>query len=173
MRHRRVLAPTPLACGLTALACTGGSEAPRKEPVSKRAAKARARPPARPLQGVSKREACADSSLALLKWDVETLRAEFHSICCAGDALPPDDMECSLDWPFSDVPSCRAWAHMRNSVYARYGYPFEDPTWRRTVEKQPWYQRRDDFEPSWLTPVAQRNVERLRGYERDKVACLD
>ena len=127
--------------------------------------------PPDPLAGRAKAEVCADPSLALIQWDFDQLQQGFHDLCCGNDGLPAESMECTLDWPFSDIPPCTAWAHMRNSIYARYGYPFTSGTWANEFEKTAWYVRRDDFKPDWMSPHAARNIARLQQNEADRVAC--
>lgn len=122
------------------------------------------------LAGKSKREICEDNGLALIQWDFDTLQADFRGTCCGADGIQ-DDPICELDWPFSDVPPCSAYDAMRNHIYARYGYDFNDPTWEQEFEKRDWYVQRKDFDPSWLSPAAKKNVEKLKQLKKDKVAC--
>lgn len=169
---RRPLALTLGTALAFALACGGGDDAQsgKKKKARKKGA-AKAETPPKPLKGKSKKQICSDPSLALVKWDFDRLQSGFHDLCCQGDALAPDDMECSLDWPFSDVPPCEEWARMRNSVYARYGYPFDNARWKKEFEVKSWYTRRDDFDPSWLSGTATANIQRLKENETMKVAC--
>lgn len=168
---RRPLAPVLGTALAVALACGGGDEAPSSEEDRGRRRGARSEAPPTPLAGRSKKQICGDPSLALLKWDLDRLQSGFHDLCCGGDGLAADSMECSLDWPFSDVPPCEEWARMRNGVYARYGYPFDKQRWRREFEAKPWYTRRDDFDPGWLSASATSNIQRLKENETRKVAC--
>ncbi len=172
MRRAALLSALLVSLGL-ALACGGGGDEPSTPDGGKKRKKARAGAdaPPDPLAGRSKAEICRDSSLALIRYDLDTLQRDFAGTCCGGDGLPADDMECNLDWPFSDVPPCEEWARMRNGIYARYGYPFEGARWRAEFEALPWYQRREDFDPSWMPATARKNVDRLKKNEEQKVAC--
>jgi hypothetical protein len=165
---RRPLALSLATAAAFMLACGGGDDTPD---TPKRGTKGAAQAQPKPLQGKSKKQICSDPSLALAKWGLDDLQADFGGICCGGGGLPADSMECNLDWPFSDVPPCEAWARMRNGVYARYGYPFQNGKWKREFEGKSWYTRRDDFDPSWLSGTATANIQRLKENETMKVAC--
>ena len=122
-----------------------------------------------PLAGLSDREMCKSDALLLLLYPYEDLQGgKCGDVCCESD---PEHWCCDLDWPFSDVPSCDAYARMRNEIFARYGYPFTDPKWRKEFEKAPYYKRREDFDSSWLTPMATRNVATLKDLEEKHVGC--
>ena len=84
---------------------------------------------------------------------------------------PPGSLDCSLDWPFNDVPPCEAWARMRNGIYARHGDPFKKGEGRAAFERESWYTRREDFGPGWLGATAAANIQRLkdiRSYRGDR-----
>ena len=122
-----------------------------------------------PLDGLSASQMCRSSTLMLLKYRFDELEADkCEDVCCTLDST---HWCCDGQWPFADQPPCRAWAEMRNGLYARYGYPFEDPEWRAMFEDEPYYRRREDFALSWMTPVARRNVETLKRMEDEKVGC--
>lgn len=167
-------AVTPPAVTLLALllACGGAEPAPGPTPpaATAPAATAPAAPPPDPLAGRSTREICEDNGLALIRWEFGTLQAGFQGLCCGPDGLQGDAV-CEMDWPFNDVPPCSAYDALRNHVYARYGYDFTDPTWQGQFEGQPWYVQRKDFDPSWLSEVARKNVATLQQLKADKVAC--
>lgn len=169
--RRPLLLGTLSAALASALACGGGDAGPATQQGRRAGAGAASVPPPAPLQGKSRRQICSDATLALSKWPLDTLQADFQGTCCGAGGLPPDDIACSLDWPFSDVPPCEEWARMRNGVYARYGYPFDNAKWRAEFEATPWYTRRDDFDPTWLSPQATANIQRLKENESRKVAC--
>lgn len=156
-----------------ALAC-GGSDEAEQPPVPQEldAELERPNPPADPLAGKSTRELCEDQGLMLIKWEFEALQADFKGICCGPDGLQ-DEPWCELDWPFSDVPPCDAYDGMRNHIYARYGYDFQDPRWEQEFERRDWYQQRQDFDEGWLSPVAVKNVATLKQRKADKVGCMD
>ncbi|MCB9780997.1 MAG: YARHG domain-containing protein [Alphaproteobacteria bacterium] len=158
---------TPAASGAGSSA---GAKAPKKADAAG-AAKAGGKGPD-PLAGKSIAEICADDSLALIRWDYDQLHSSFSDLCCGPGKLT-DDGRCEMDWPFNDVPSCDAYSALRNGIFARYGYPFTKKEWQDAFGKQPWYQRREDFDSSWLTKVATANVQRLKDLEADKVGCMD
>lgn len=127
--------------------------------------------PPDPLAGLTDAEICSSDALLMLKYPFDALQnGTCATVCCAADA---EHWCCQLDWPFSDVPSCEAYATLRNGIFAAYGYPFSDAKWRALFEAEPTYTRREDFDPSWLTAVATTNVATLKAKETGKVACLD
>jgi hypothetical protein len=168
-----------------ALACgSGDAPAPATERPAKAGGKrgagkgaevpAAAGPPVDPLAGRSPAEVCADDALVLIRHPLADLEnGGFQRLCCARGPLDADDARCVLDWPFSDVPSCTAWDHMRNAVYAAYGYPFQDERWKKEFASRPGYTRRDDFSPAWLSRTATENVEALKQRKANKVSCAD
>lgn len=151
-----------LACASSEPASTPAVTPPAPAPT--------AAPAVDPLLGKSKAEICADNGLSLIQWDFGTLQADFAGACCGPDGLP-DEGICSLDWPFSDVPPCSAYDAMRNHIYARYGYDFQDQVWEQMFESQAWYQQRTDFDPTWLSATATRNVAVLQQLKADQVGC--
>lgn len=169
--------------GLLALACGEGetpsapaaSAAPSSSAPAPAASPPSAAPAAAgkvdPLAGRSKKEICLDHGLAMIQWSWDDLRSNFDGLCCGPDALNGEDI-CQFDWPFSDVPTCDAYDYLRNQIYARYGYPFKDKQWQEAFGTQPWYKRREDFDASWLSPAASRNIERLKQLKKDKEGCM-
>ncbi len=124
-----------------------------------------------PVAGRTLAVICADDGLAMIRFPYSTLQGEFAKVCCGPGGLPADDGRCELDWPFSDVPECAAYDELRNRIYAHYGYPFKDERWVKAYGSQAWYQRREDFQPSWLSPVAKANIDLLVKYKAEKVGC--
>ncbi|RME22268.1 MAG: YARHG domain-containing protein [Deltaproteobacteria bacterium] len=163
-----------LACGSAPSSITTPAPAnaePAAAPASTPSAEAHAAAPAfDPLAGHSLAEICRDRGLSLIKWDYDQLQRDFAKLCCGPDGIA-GDIACDLDWPFSDVPPCHAYDELRNHIFARYGYPFRSAEWQETFGTQPWYQRRDDFDPSWLSEAAKRNVERLKQLKASQTAC--
>jgi hypothetical protein len=153
------------------LACASGDDAPTKKKPGRLGEASRSQAPPAPLEGRSRRQICSDPSLALVKWSFERLQGDFSGTCCGEGGLPDDSLECSLDWPFNDVPQCEAWARMRNGIYARHGYPFKEGKWRTEFERKSWYTRREDFEPGWLGATAAANIQRLKENESMRIAC--
>jgi len=122
-----------------------------------------------PLAGLTNAQICASDTLLLLKYPFDDLqRGTCNEVCCAVD---PNHRCCGLDWPFDDVPSCQAWGALRNGIYARYGYPFQQQPWKEQFAAAPYYRSREDFDPSWLDPVARANVARLDQLEQAGVSC--
>jgi hypothetical protein len=125
-----------------------------------------------PLAGMGDRELCAGSPAQLmLKYDLGALQSgKCHDVCCPLDS---SHWCCELDFPFSDVPPCDAWAEMRNEIFARHGYPFQEQRWRDEFEGEPWYRRREDFDPKWLSKVAADNVATLQEKEQEQIGCMN
>jgi hypothetical protein len=125
-----------------------------------------------PLAGMGDRELCAGSPAQLmLKYDLGALQSgKCHDVCCRLDS---SHWCCELDFPFSDVPPCEAWAEMRNEIFARYGYPFQEQRWREEFEREPWYRRREDFDPKWLSKVAADNAATLQKNEKEQIGCMN
>lgn len=82
-------------------------------------------------------------------------------------------MFCELDYPFSDVPDCKAWDHMRNGIYARFGYPFKKKKWRELFQKYAWYRPDPKFDFAKLPAAAQRNAQLFKKYKLAKNMCAN
>ena len=155
-------------------------EAPKAkapEPV-KTAPEAKLETPAKPatfdpLAGKTLSEICLSNGLSLIKWSFEDRQSNKNELCCGPDGLSEDDMECMLDWPSSDVPSCSMYDEMRNEIFARYGRGFKTEKWKKHFGAQDWYQIREDYTDEWLSPVAQANVKSLIEKKTNKVGCMD
>ena len=130
-----------------------------------------------PLEGKSLKEICSATGLSLIKWPYATLQENFTKLCCTTggleEGLAEGSMECQLDWPFSDVPSCSAYDELRNEIYARYGRAFSGKQWQQTFGSTDWYTVREDFSDDWLTDVANQNVATLVQFKQNKVSCID
>lgn len=124
-----------------------------------------------PLAGKSLTDICSDQALSLVKWDYDQLASGFQGLCCGPGKLPADEGVCAMDWPFNDVPACEEYDRLRNSIYARYGYPFKDPRWKAEFERLAWYTRREDYSEAWLSTPAKANAARLKQLAADKVGC--
>ena len=121
------------------------------------------------MADLSATEMCSSSTLMLVKYRFDELQDDKCSdVCCTLDA---SHWCCESDWPFPDVPSCSAYAELRNGLFARYGYPFEDVEWRQRFEGEAFYRRRDDFRPEWMSSVARKNVEILKHLEDSGEGC--
>ena len=103
----------------------------------------------------------------------ELIDGGWKKLCCEGAQPVHDDGICELDWPSSDVPDCSMWDHMRNGIFARYGYVFSGQEWKDVFEKTSWYTPRSDFDAAWLSETAQANVALLKKYAADKHLCMD
>lgn len=122
-----------------------------------------------PMAGLTATEMCRSSTLMLVKYRFDELEADkCHDVCCT---LDETHWCCESHWPFPESEPCSAYAELRNGLFARYGYPFEEPEWRRRFEGEPFYRRRDDFEPGWMSSVARGNVETLKRLEAEQVGC--
>ena len=82
-------------------------------------------------------------------------------------------MRCMMDWPFNDVPSCKAYDIMRNSIFARYGYRFKSEQWKKHFATISWYQPKADYTEQWLSETAKQNVTTLKMRANNKIGCVD
>lgn len=125
--------------------------------------------PPNPLAGLTDAQVCASDELLLLRYPFADLQGgACQKVCCAVD---PEHRCCVLDWPFSDVPSCDAYAELRNGIFARYGYPFKDPKWQARFGREAWYSRREDFDAAWLSATAKANVDVVKRKETAREGC--
>ncbi len=128
-----------------------------------------------PLAGKSKRALCGNNDLLLTKNTFEHWKnGGWRSLCCEGPEPVYTMSRCEMDWPTSGVPPCRLWEDLRNNVYALYGYPFRSEELRNEYASQKWYERREDFDESWLSEAAQANVALLKDYRsHQELACIE
>ena len=126
-----------------------------------------------PLAGKTLSEICLSNGLSLIKWSFAHRQSNKNELCCGPDGLAEDDMECMLDWPFSDVPSCSAYDDMRNAIYAHYGRSFKTEKWKKHFASQDWYTPRPDYSDDWLSPVAIANIKLLVEKKANKSGCMD
>ena len=47
---------------------------------------------------------------------------------------------------------------MGTVLHARHGDRLRGDRWRKEFEGRSWYERREDFDPSWTSPIACHNV---------------
>ncbi len=111
-------------------------------------------------------ETCADACALLTRFPWDQLVTDACKLC-----EEHDDTFCTLDFPFSDVPSCEAYDELRNCIYARFGYVFSSPRWQKRFEKAPWYKPDPAFTEAKLPPVAKANVEKLKQLKAAKHGC--
>ena len=126
-----------------------------------------------PLAALSPKEICSSDELLLIRYPFEELQSNFQKICCTPEALGESDMRCIMDWPFNDVPSCKAYDIMRNSIFARYGYSFKSEEWKTHFASASWYEPRADYTEQWLRETAKQNVTTLKKRASNKVGCMD
>ncbi|MEQ1564171.1 MAG: YARHG domain-containing protein [Myxococcota bacterium] len=165
-----VAAAPPPAPAPRAKIKAGRGKAGRERPAKDPQAKIPATGVPDPLAGLDAAEICTSDELLMLKYGFDALQGgKCAEVCC------PEGKEehwcCGLDWPFSDVPSCDAYAYMRNGIFARYGYPFTEEKWSEAFGAAPYYRRREDFDAAWLSPVAKRNVDVLKDKEDRHEGC--
>jgi hypothetical protein len=126
-----------------------------------------------PLTGKSLLEICQSDALSLIKWSFEERQSKSNELCCIEGGFPEDAIECMLDWPSSDVPSCSIYDEMRNGIFARYGRSFQTKKWKDHFASKDWYIPRDDFIEVWINPVAMANVRLLVDMKNQKINCLN
>ena len=109
---------------------------------------------------------CSDAWL-LVRFDYDALNATHDLICevCGKEG----EQFCELDWPSSDVPTCETYDLLRNSIYAAYGRAFKTPKWSQLFGKEPWYKVNPKYDDALLSPIAKKNVEKLKAL-RDRMA---
>ena len=56
---------------------------------------------------------------------------------------------------------------MRNEIFARHGYLFEAGEMKDYFTKQAWYQARSTDVGSWLSPIEQANIQRIKEQEHE------
>jgi hypothetical protein len=126
-----------------------------------------------PLAGLSSKQICERNELLMVKYSYEDLQGgKCNDVCCT-DPAADNHWCCSLDWPSSDVMLCHEYAVMRNGIFARYGYPFTEEEWKKMFADAPFYRRREDFDASWLSAMAKKNVDSLKKMEETKTACIN
>lgn len=109
--------------------------------------------------------ACSTISL-LTRYDFEHVQQNICTLCGS-----VDEMYCSLDWPFSDVPSCDEYDKMRNGLYAYYGRAFQTEKWKTYFAGQSWYQTNPGYDDSMLSPQAARNAVLLKKMATEGTGC--
>ena len=56
--------------------------------------------------------------------------------------------------------------YLRNEIYARYGRPFVNQTYRDYFRTKSWYQEKSNFSESWLSQTDRDNAEFIASVER-------
>jgi hypothetical protein len=70
--------------------------------------------------------------------------------------------ECSEPFPRAEV-TCKELDHLRNCIFARLGYGFEDaPEWRTVFDAEPWYVADPTFDWERVDEVQEYNARVLR-----------
>lgn len=126
-----------------------------------------------PLEGLSQKEICSADELLLMRYSFETIQRDFKLLCCTAEGLGETDDRCMMDWPFNDVPSCKAYDVMRNRIFARYGYAFQSEEWSRYFASVPWYKARSDYSEQWVSETAKQNAVTLKKFATEKTGCMD
>ncbi len=111
-------------------------------------------------------ETCADACALLTRVSYDELTKNACGLC-----KKHDDTFCTMDFPFSDVPSCEAYDELRNCIFARFGYVFSKPKWREQFGKAPWYKPDPSFTEAKLPAVAKSNVQKLKDLKAKKQGC--
>jgi len=57
-------------------------------------------------------------------------------------------------------------AYMRNEIFARHGYCFQQKEWRQAFELNEWYVPNSISIKNMLTPVEKKNIEMIKRYEK-------
>lgn len=105
-----------------------------------------------------------DTVALLTKYDFAWLEKNYCDLCKA-----EDERACVLDWPVSDVVSCTYWDELRNGIFAYYGYPFKNPTWRERFKA--WYTENPNYAESMLSAESVRNVALLKKMAETHQRC--
>ncbi len=112
---------------------------------------------------------CMDNAILLTQHSFESLQAGAYCKLCKKF----DESACELDWPFSDVPRCKAYDEMRNGIFAFYGRTFESEQWRAFFAAKPWYKPDPTFTEARLSAVARTNVAFLKRAATERIGCAD
>lgn len=113
--------------------------------------------------------ACSEDAFLLTQYSYANLQAGGYCKLCRAF----DENACDLDWPFSDVPSCKAYDEIRNGIFAFYGRTFESEEWRAFFAAKPWYKPDPAFTEERLSNVARSNVAYLKRAATEKIGCAD
>lgn len=155
---------------LLVLACGGGdgpSAATPAAPAS--AAPVAPVPPSAPAAPyVNAAVPPCDVGALLVAHDFLDVQQRYCELCKAHD-----EMACELDWPSSDVPSCKMYDEFRNRIYAYYGYSFSNAEWQAYFSTVSWYRPDPAYSEARLSPAAQRNIAFLQTAKAEKRACMD
>lgn len=107
-----------------------------------------------------------DSTSLLTRYEYAYVQQNICQLCGS-----TDEMYCSLDWPFSDVPSCEEYDKMRNSLYAYYGRAFQTDKWKAYFAGQSWYSVNPNYADSLLSPQAAKNAVLLKKMADEGTGC--
>ena len=112
---------------------------------------------------------CAQPCLFMTQHSFETVQKKLCEWC------PGNEYDyCELDWPSSDVPGCDTYEHLKNCVYAAYGYSFKKKRWNKEFKKTGWYTPNPAYDKSSHSKVAQANIKKMRDIATGKEpGCID
>jgi hypothetical protein len=125
--------------------------------------------PVAPPQALDTKTLCADNAILLTQHSFDSLQAGGYCKLCKKF----DESACELDWPFSDVPSCKAYDEMRNGIFAFYGRTFDSEEWRAFFAKKSWYKPDPAFTEARLSAIARANIAYLKRAATEKIGCAD
>jgi len=144
-----------VAVGVASLACVSG---PVKEEAPLVAPGTPPSPTPPPAPAPTGPPECQDNCLLLLIHDSKTLESGGYCEVC-GDAV---EGACDEGYALRAM-GCDEMDYVRNCMYARLGYTFEDnDDWRAVFEKKHWYQPRSDFRWADIDRSQLRNAKRLK-----------
>ena len=133
-----------LACGFS-FACASVDVAPKEKP--EKAATETSQ--AQPLTGKTMGQICTNDALLLTRFDATKLHGTpLPAPCCKKGVLPESESHrCNLDWPSSDVPSCKIWESMRSALAKLH--PVE----------------------TTRTPLVVKNLKQLESWSKTRFSC--
>jgi hypothetical protein len=111
-------------------------------------------------------QSCGDPCALLTRYAFDDLVANACKMC-----RKLDDTFCHADFPWSDVPACEAYDELRNCIYARFGYVFAKPRWRKQFGQLPWYKPDPAFTEAKLPAVAKANIKKLKALKAQRKGC--
>jgi hypothetical protein len=106
---------------------------------------------------------CDDIKL-LTQYEYSYIRKNFCTLC-----KDVNEEACVMDWPVNDVPECSFFDGLRNGIFAYYGYPFKNATWREKFKA--WYVENPTYNESMLSEAARKNVATLKKIAETKQGC--
>ncbi len=155
--------------------CSCSKQEPEPASVGPAAAPAAAAPVAAPAPApyspteYDEKTLCSENGLLLTRFSYKDLQQGGYCKRCK----PFDETACEMDWPTSDVWSCRNYDRMRNAIFASYGYVFSKDEWKNEFSSKNWYRPDPSFTEGRLSAVAKDNVAYLKKAAAEKTGCMD